>query len=237
MERVRVLGCPVDVVDLTAAAERLAELADAPPGSARIVITLNPEMVMRARRESDFARVVENSALNVPDGIGLVRAAKRRGTSAERVPGVDLVDKYLDHAVSRKHKVALVGGRPGVAEVAAMRYRAAHAGLNVFADGGDPDEKTASRVAQMQPDVIFAAYGPGKQEMFLSQYLPVTGARVGMGVGGTFDFVAGRVKRAPRIVRGAGMEWAWRLARQPWRWRRQLDLPKFWFLERKEQNP
>jgi N-acetylglucosaminyldiphosphoundecaprenol N-acetyl-beta-D-mannosaminyltransferase len=236
MERVRVLGCPVDTLDLTAAARRVADLVDEPAGSASVVITLNPEMVMRARRDGDFARVVENSALNVPDGIGLVRAVKHRGTDVERVTGVELVDRYLDHAVSRKHRVALVGGSPGVADVAAMRYRTAHTGLNIVADGGDPDEQTAQRVAQLHPDVIFAAYGPGKQEMFLSQYLPVMGARVGMGVGGTFDFVAGRVRRAPRVVRKAGMEWAWRLARQPWRWRRQLDLPKFWFMERRERS-
>jgi len=236
MERVRVLGCPVDILDLTAAAGRLADLADTPSGPPGIVITLNPEMVMRARRDSEFARIVENSALNVPDGIGLVRAAKRRGTNAQRVTGVDLVEKYLDVAVSRKHRVALVGGTPGVAEVAAKRYRTTHAGLDVVAVGGDPDAGTAKRVAQLHPDVVLAAYGPGKQEIFLAQYLPTMGARVGVGVGGTFDFVAGRIKRAPRLVRKAGMEWAWRLARQPWRWRRQLDLPKFWFLERRERN-
>lgn len=234
MERVHVLGCPVDVVDLNAAAQRLADLADQPSKSPQIVITLNPEMVMRARRESDFASIVENSALNVPDGIGLVRAVKRRGTGVQRVTGVELVDTYLDLAVSRKQRVALVGGGPGVAQVAAKRYRTAHSELDVVADGGDPDEETATRVALMHPDVVLAAYGPGKQEMFLSQYLLTIGARVGMGVGGTFDFVAGRIRRAPRIVRKTGMEWAWRLALQPWRWRRQLDLPKFWILERKE---
>jgi N-acetylglucosaminyldiphosphoundecaprenol N-acetyl-beta-D-mannosaminyltransferase len=236
MERVQVLGFPVDIVDLRAAADRLADLVDA-AAEPSVVITLNPEMVMRARRDVGFARVVEDSALNVPDGIGLVRAARRRGADVGRVAGVDLVDRYLEHAAARKHRVALVGGGPGVAAVAASRYRASHPGLDVvIADGGDPGEATARRVAAFRPDVVFAAYGPGKQEMFLTEYLPAMGARVGMGVGGTFDFVAGRVKRAPRMVRRAGMEWAWRLALQPWRWRRQLELPKFWYLERKEWN-
>jgi N-acetylglucosaminyldiphosphoundecaprenol N-acetyl-beta-D-mannosaminyltransferase len=82
--------------------------------------------------------------------------------------------------------------------------------------------------------MVWAAFGAGKQELFLRRHLDVIGAGAGVGVGGTLDYIAGRLPRAPRALRNAGLEWAWRLAREPWRVRRQLQLPRFWVLERSE---
>ncbi|MCU1282841.1 MAG: hypothetical protein JWM53_6387 [bacterium] len=93
---------------------------------------------------------------------------------------------------------------------------------------------TAERLRAAAPDAIFAAYGAGRQESFLAAHLTAIGAGVGMGVGGALDFLSGRVRRAPAPVRRAGLEWAWRLARQPWRVRRQAVLPLFWWLDRRE---
>jgi len=130
--------------------------------------------------------------------------------------------------------MALGGGAPGVAEGAAAELRRRHPGVSVVADAGDPGAETAGRLRAGAPDAVFAAYGAGRQERFLATHLAATGAGVGMGVGGALDFLCGRVRRAPRAVRGAGMEWAWRLARQPWRARRQAVLPVFWWLDRRE---
>jgi N-acetylglucosaminyldiphosphoundecaprenol N-acetyl-beta-D-mannosaminyltransferase len=234
--RARVLGCPVDVVDMDAAVRRLADLIGAHDASGgAVVVTLNPEMVMRARREPDFARILESAALVVPDGVGLVRALRRRGfPQAVRVGGVDLVDAYTPQALERGERIALVGGAGDVASRAADQLRSRHPGLDVVADSGDPDFATAARVAEHSPQLLCVAYGAGRQERFLRDHLRTIGAAAGIGVGGTLDYLAGTARRAPRVVRSAGFEWLWRLALEPRRWRRQLVLPQFWWLERRE---
>lgn len=234
--RARVLGCPVDVVDMSAAVRRLGELIGAhevPEGA--VVVTLNPEMVMRARREPDFARILETAALVVPDGVGLVRALRRRGfAQAVRVGGADLVDAYTPQALERGERIALVGGAGDVATRAAAHLRGRHPGLDVVADGGDPDADTAARIATQRPQLLCVAYGAGRQERFLRDHLRTIGAAAGIGVGGTLDYLAGTARRAPSVIRSAGFEWLWRLALEPRRWRRQLALPQFWWLERRE---
>jgi N-acetylglucosaminyldiphosphoundecaprenol N-acetyl-beta-D-mannosaminyltransferase len=233
--RARVLGCPVDVVDMGSAVARLIELLEsAAIDGPAIVVTLNPEILMLARREPDFHAILEAAALIVPDGVGLVRALRRRGYDAVRVGGADLFEAYLPHAQELGHRVALVGAGEGVAERAATVLRRDHPDLDVVADGGDPTAETALRVARLAPQVVAAAYGGGRQERFLRDHLGTMRARLGIGVGGTLDYLAGSARRAPSMVRRAGLEWLWRLALEPRRWRRQLVLPQFWYLERRE---
>jgi N-acetylglucosaminyldiphosphoundecaprenol N-acetyl-beta-D-mannosaminyltransferase len=201
-----------------------------------VVITLNPEMVMMARRNPAFSSALESAALVVPDGIGLVRALRRRGhPEVERVGGADLIGAYLLEAERRAHRIALVGGGPGVARAARDRMVETHPGLKVVAvSDGPPEGMTALEVEQSHPEVVLAAFGAGRQELFLDRYLGPIGAASGIGVGGALDFLAGRVRRAPAVVRRVGLEWAWRLAIQPWRLRRQSVLPVYWWLERRE---
>jgi N-acetylglucosaminyldiphosphoundecaprenol N-acetyl-beta-D-mannosaminyltransferase len=201
-----------------------------------VVITLNPEMVMLARRSPAFSAVVDSATLVVPDGIGLVRALRRRGhPEAERVGGADLINAYLPEASRHGHRIALAGGAPGVAEAAGERMTAAHPGLQIVAvNDGRPGRATATAIEKSKPEMVLAAFGGGRQELFLDRYLGPIGAAVGIGVGGSLDFLAGRVRRAPAAVRRLGLEWAWRLAIQPWRARRQSVLPVYWWLERRE---
>ncbi len=172
----------------------------------------------------------------VPDGIGLVRALRRRGhPEVVRVGGADLVAAYLPEAERHAHRVALVGGAPGVAAAARERMVETNPGLQVVAvSDGPPGSATASAVETARPEMVLAAFGGGRQELFLDRYLGPIGAAAGIGVGGSLDFLAGRVRRAPAPVRRVGLEWAWRLAIQPWRLRRQSVLPVYWWLERRE---
>lgn len=240
--RSAVLGCPVDVVDESSAVDALVALVERrrndPTQPGGLVVTLNPEMVMRARRDPEFRATLDTAALLVPDGIGVVRALRRRGhPHATRVGGADMLMAYLPEAVRRHHRVAIAGAGPGVAAVAGQRLRAQFPGLEIVAtDSGDPDDALARRLQDVQPDMVWAAFGAGKQERFLRRHLALIGAGAGVGVGGTLDYIAGRVPRAPRAVRNAGLEWAWRLAREPWRLRRQVQLPRFWMLERAEAH-
>jgi N-acetylglucosaminyldiphosphoundecaprenol N-acetyl-beta-D-mannosaminyltransferase len=221
---------------MRAAVQRLVDALEASaPADPAIVVTLNPEILMRARREPDLWSILESAALIVPDGVGVVRALRRRGyTDAVRVGGADLLETYLPHAQRLGHRVALVGAADGVAQRAAAVLRRTYPDLDVVADGGDPTAVTALRVAGTAPRLVAAAYGGGRQERFLRDHLETMGARVGIGVGGTLDYLAGTARRAPARIRQAGLEWLWRLALEPRRWRRQLVLPQFWYLERRE---
>jgi N-acetylglucosaminyldiphosphoundecaprenol N-acetyl-beta-D-mannosaminyltransferase len=230
----------VDIVDMATAVQTLVEMVERRREDATshpaVVVTLNPEMVMMARRSPAFSSVLESAALVVPDGIGLVRALRRRGhPEAERVGGADLIGSYLPEAERRAHRIALVGGAPGVAGAARDRMVEAHPELQVVAvSDGPPGRTTASEVETARPEVVLAAFGAGRQELFLDRYLGPICAATGIGVGGSLDYLAGRVRRAPAMVRRVGLEWAWRLARQPWRVRRQSVLPVYWWLERRE---
>ena len=238
--RARVLGCPVDIVDMATAVQTLVEIVERrradETAHPAVVITLNPEMVMLARRSPAFSSVLESAALVVPDGIGLVRALRRRGhPEVERVGGTDLIGAYLREAERRAHRIALVGGAPGVAATARDRMLEAHPALQVVAvNDGRPGRATALEIETASPEVVLAAFGAGRQELFLDRYLGPIGAAAGVGVGGALDFLAGRVRRAPALVRRIGLEWAWRLTVQPWRLRRQSVLPVYWWLERRE---
>ena len=234
------LGCPVDVVDMATAVRMLIDLVERRRRDSAalpaVVVTINPEMVMLARRDGDFASLLESATMLVPDGIGIVRALHRRGhPDATRVGGADLISAYLPEAERRAHRIALVGGAPGVARAARDRMVAAHPRLQVVAaSAGAPDAATASRLAAAKPEVVLAAFGAGRQEQFLERQLGAIGAAAGIGVGGSLDFIAGRVRRAPASLRRIGLEWAWRLAIQPWRVRRQAVIPVYWWLERRE---
>ena len=233
--RAEVLGFGFDVLSLRDTVDRIVDSVAHRDPTPLLVVTLNPERVMQARREPDYARIVRGASLVTVDGIGLVRALRRRGVDSERVTGADIVEAYGARAASLGHRVAFAGGAPGVARAAADALVARHPGLDIVAtDAGQPDAGTAQRLAAARPDVLFVAFGGGREERFLAAHLAATGAAAGITVGGTFDFLAGRVRRAPAVVQRAGLEWMWRLASQPWRARRQLALPAFWWLERRE---
>jgi len=218
------------------AVTRLVDLVEAHSTAPALVVTLNPEMVMLAQRDPAFAAILEHAALLVPDGVGIVNALRRRGHPLPgRVTGIDLLHAYAPEAARLGHRIAFCGGTPGVAAAAAQRLVADHPGLQVVAtDSGDPGRQVAERLLAARPDVVCAAYGHGAQERFLAEHLPLIGAGVGIGVGGTLDVLAGRVRRAPSVVQQAGFEWAWRLLREPRRLRRQAVLPVYWWRERRE---
>jgi N-acetylglucosaminyldiphosphoundecaprenol N-acetyl-beta-D-mannosaminyltransferase len=236
MSRERILGCPVDVVDMEGAVEALVGFVQARGEPPALVVTLNPEMVMHAQRDPAFAALLEGSALLVPDGVGIVKALRRRGHPVQqRVTGIDLLRAYAPRAARLGHRIALCGAAPGVAARAAQELAVEFPALQVVAsDSGDPGEAVAERLHAARPDVVCAAYGHGAQERFLAEHLPRIGAAVGIGVGGALDVLAGRVRRAPGAVQAAGLEWAWRLAREPRRVRRQAVLPVYWWRERRE---
>jgi N-acetylglucosaminyldiphosphoundecaprenol N-acetyl-beta-D-mannosaminyltransferase len=229
---VDVLGVRVDDVtypEALALVERF--IAD---GGSHIVTTPNPEFVMRARQDPDFRALLGRAALNIPDGIGLLLAARLHGERfREHVRGTDLVEQLAALGEERGHRWFLLGADEGVAQEAARNLQTRHPRLTIAgAAPGSPhprdDEATRATIRAAGPvDVILVAYGGVTQECWMDRNLGALGIPVGIGVGGVLNFLSGRVPRAPAWVRRLELEWLHRLLVQPWRWRRQLSLPRF----------
>jgi N-acetylglucosaminyldiphosphoundecaprenol N-acetyl-beta-D-mannosaminyltransferase len=198
------------------------------------VVTPNPEFVILARRDAAFRTSLNAAALAIPDGIGLLMAARLFGTPLrEHVRGTDLVLRLAERSVGRGYRWFLLGAANGVAEEAAAMLRSRFPGLLVagsYAGHGGPrgDSETRAAVVAAGPiDIILVAYGAGKQEAWMQRNLAPLGIPVGLGIGGVLNYLAGRSPRAPVWMRRLELEWLHRLLAEPWRWRRQLALPKF----------
>jgi N-acetylglucosaminyldiphosphoundecaprenol N-acetyl-beta-D-mannosaminyltransferase len=230
LTQARILGVRIDCLDTEETLERIEGFV----GSGRLhqVATVNPEFVMRAQKDREFARVLEASDLCLPDGTGVVWALRRQGCALrEPVAGTDLVQPLAALCARQGHRLFLLGAQPGVADELAARLAAANSGLQVAAYSGDPgassDEESVRRIADHRTDVLLVAYGAPTQELWIDRLRPRLTASVAMGVGGAFDYLAGRVPRAPEWMRRSGLEWLHRLAIQPWRFRRMTVLPVY----------
>ncbi|HVD03664.1 MAG TPA: WecB/TagA/CpsF family glycosyltransferase [Candidatus Dormibacteraeota bacterium] len=235
--RLDILGAAVDLCTKQEALLRceraLAAGAAAEPVQ---IVTLNPEMVMQARRNVELGEVLEAAELVVPDGAGVAWAARRMGTPLpERIPGVELLVDICSLAARRGWSVYLLGASPGVAEQAAAQLQYLCAGLLVagcasgsYSEADAPATVTAIRASGAR--LIAVAFGVPHQDLWLGRHLTDTGCAVGIGVGGSLDYLSGRVRRAPLFLRRLGLEWSFRLLRQPWRLPRMVRGAPFFLL-------
>lgn len=197
------------------------------------LITLGTEMVMAAQQNKNFRQTIENADLVVPDGIGLVLAARLAGLKVpERLTGVDLLSDMVLIS-SPDGGVFFYGAAPGVAEAAVKNIQEHVAEFNCVGaiDGyNNGEDEALEAICKARPKILFVALGFPRQEFFIEKHrvrLQEAGVRVCMGVGGSFDAYAGTVKRAPGWVQSMHIEWLYRLCIQPSRWRRMLALPRF----------
>lgn len=198
------------------------------------IATTNPEFVMTAQQDEAFRQVLWGADLCIPDGIGLLYAARWLGRPLpQRVPGSELIYHLAELAAQHGWRLFLLGAAPGVAEAAAVLLQQRYLGLLIagtYAGTPDPAENEAivQRINASQADMLFVAYGAPRQDKWITrnkEALPTV--RLAMGVGGSLDFITGRASRAPRWLQKLGLEWFYRLVREPWRWRRMLALPRF----------
>ncbi|SFR03756.1 WecB/TagA/CpsF family glycosyltransferase [Desulfoscipio geothermicus] len=233
--KVTLLKAPVDRLTMAQAEERVAELVRG--GGARRIITLNPEYLYRAvLGEPDLLELVHKADLVTADGEGIVWAGRVAGTPfPERVTGIDLMLRLVRRAAAEGWKVYLLGAAPGVAEEAAENLRRRHPGLQVAGTHHgyfkpDEEQRIVEDIKKTAPQLLFVALGAPAQEKWIDRNIERIGNVTAMGVGGSFDVIAGRVTRAPRWMQRLKIEWLGRLIREPSRWRRMLVLPKFAWL-------
>lgn len=217
---------------MASALERIESFAAA--GGHHLVATVNPEFVMRARHDPDFARVLESADLCLADGTGVVWAARRQGCPLrEPVAGTDMLPLIASMCARRGFRLFLLGAAPGVADALARDLRARHPSLLVASHSGSPapsdDDESVRLIRDHGTQVLLVAYGAPKQELWIERTKGRTDVAVAMGVGGAFDYLTGRVPRAPAWMRRAGLEWLHRLVHQPWRIRRMAVLPAYAF--------
>jgi len=226
----RVLGVRVDDVTLSEAMTAITHAVRT--GTRCHVITLNPEYVMRARRDAELRKIIERAEIVTADGAGIMHAARfGRMPLRARITGNDLTDAVAAAGIP----LFLLGAAPGVAEAAAAvvvrRFPSAHiAGL--WSGSADPTDDIITRrqINASSAQVVLVAFGMPKQDRWIDRNLPSLNAPVAIGVGGTFDYLAGRVSRAPRWMRERGLEWLYRLVRQPSRFPRILRVWQFGFV-------
>jgi N-acetylglucosaminyldiphosphoundecaprenol N-acetyl-beta-D-mannosaminyltransferase len=227
---VHVLGVRIDDVSFVEMVASLARFVE--EGGPHQVSTVNTEFLVAARRDAEFAQVLRSTALNVPDSTGILWAARWLGHPLrERVTGSDGIYHVAELCAERGFRLFLLGAGPGVAARVASILVGRYPGLTICGtDEGSFAHQEASaivrRIREAGTDVLLVAYPSVPQEKWIARNLAQTGAAVGLGVGAAFDFIAGVQVRAPLWMRRMGLEWLYRLMREPWRWRRMLALPQ-----------
>lgn len=197
------------------------------------VITLNAEIAYQAIMDKELSNIINQADLVTPDGIGIVWSAKLLGYKVrERVTGIDLMLNICGQAPQKNWSIYLFGAAPNVAEKAGQNLEARHKGLNILAsrDGFFKPEQTSeiiNDIKNLSPDIIFIALGAPRQEEFIARHRNDLGSSVCIGVGGSFDVIAGIKRRAPNIFIKLNLEWLYRLINEPSRFKRQLAIPKF----------
>ena len=210
-------------------------------GSCHQIVTINGAMLVRAARDERLRRVVNGASLTTADGVGVVLAGRiLRRAPFERVAGVDLVDRLCALCAQNGCRVYLLGALPGVSDAAAKTLRVRHPGLNICGVQHGYFERSQEagviqRIGAERPHLLLVALGSPRQEEWIASHRESLGAAVCVGVGGTFDVLASRVRRAPYWMQRGGLEWAYRLLQEPWRWRVIATFPVLVWLALKER--
>lgn len=230
-KKTHVLGVPFDAVTMEQAVAKAKKML-AEEGQ-HFICTPNPEIVMEAQKDKDLMNILHEADMVIPDGIGVVWASRYSEIRLkERVAGYDLTQNLMAELAATGETFYFFGGAPGVASAAARMMMKKYPGLKVVGvHNGYFDEKEEKKIIQdiktKSPSILLVGLGAPKQEKWIYDNIRLVGAKVAIGVGGSFDVMAGNVKRAPKIFQKLGLEWFHRLITQPTRWRRMMRLPKF----------
>ncbi|MFW0861250.1 MAG: WecB/TagA/CpsF family glycosyltransferase [Dethiobacter sp.] len=226
-----ILDVPTDAVTLAEAVSWAQEKLN--QNSTHFIASVNPEICLAARRNSALLAALLAADLRIPDGIGIVLASRLCGGQLrERVTGIDLMEELVALAAAEGKKIFLFGAADGVAAAAASKLKERHPSLIVAGTAHGylpqaPDGEVACNIAASGADLVFVALGSPRQELFVAKHGAASGAKILMVVGGSFDVLSGRLRRAPLLYQRLGLEWFYRLIQQPKRILRLPVMPVF----------
>lgn len=221
-EKLEILGVKIDKITITETLHKIEVFLSS--GNTHYIVTVNPEMVVLAQKDAKFKNIINQADLAVPDGIGLVFASRwlyPKNPLKEKITGIDLMLKIISKQQNNAIKIFLLGAKNGIAKLTALKLKKIYPKINIVGVfGGEADEK-GDRVAlalinKAKPDILFVAYGAPKQEKWIARNLKnLPSVKLAIGVGGAFDMISGKIKRAPLWMRKIGLEWLWRFAMEP----------------------
>lgn len=229
--RLSISGVSVDILTESDVIERVGDFVER--GESHQIITANPLMILAAEKDPALRAAFDGADLVLPDSAGVQWAARLQGKRLTKISGIDLMEKLCAEAAITGWSVFFLGAAPGVAETAAKKLTERHSGLLVagtqhgYFSQGTGEDAVVHLLAKAKPDLLFVALSTPFQDGWIHKNLSRFGAKVVMGVGGSFDVLSGRLRRAPKWMRAVGLEWFFRLIQEPRRFSRMLPLPYF----------
>ncbi|MGN1318348.1 MAG: WecB/TagA/CpsF family glycosyltransferase [Lachnospirales bacterium] len=231
MEFCKILGVPFANISPNDAVDKVVGFLN--DDKKHMVFTPNPEMVMEACKNTEFMTILNKSSMNVPDGIGIVYASKLTGSPIkERVAGYDMLLSVFDKIKDSDKTVYFFGGAPEIADRAKKAIEERFKGIKIVgtANGyfdSEREKEIINEINTLKPDLLLVGIGFPKQEKWIYDHISSLNIKVGIGVGGSFDGWCGNVPRAPEFFVNHGLEWFYRLMKQPSRIGRMMQLPLF----------
>ena len=231
MDKIDVLGIKFDNVNMTEALNKCEEFLKKEQGN--LIVTPNPEIVMKAKEDNEFMQIINNAELVIPDGIGIIKAGKILKTPLkERVAGYDLICNLLEKHSDGSASFYIWGAKPGFADKKKKKIEQKYPNIKILGTHHGyykPEEEAeiVEEIRKLKPDILLAGLGFPKQEKTINKYKNEGFFKIGIGCGGSIDVLAGEVKRAPKLFIKLHLEWFYRLLKEPTRYKRMLVLPKF----------
>lgn len=206
-------------------------LQDIDKGRKSFIVAINPEKIMKAQEDQELKSLLNQATYQIPDGIGVILASKlKKGRIRERVTGIDMMLKLCKEATNNGKRIFLYGAKPGIADEAKAKLEEMFPGILIVGtlNGYEKNEEAIERtINDSGAEIVFVALGSPAQENWIIAHKEKLNPSVYQGVGGSFDVISGRLNRAPAVFQKFGLEWLYRLLKEPWRWKRQLELPRF----------
>ncbi|MED3950764.1 glycosyltransferase [Priestia aryabhattai] len=206
-------------------------LQDIDKGRKSFIVAINPEKIMKAQEDQELKSLLNQATYQIPDGIGVILASKlKKGRIRERVTGIDMMLKLCKEATNNGKRIFLYGAKPGISDEAKAKLEEMFPGILIVGtlNGYEKNEEVIERtINDSGAEIVFVALGSPAQENWIIAHKEKLNPSVYQGVGGSFDVISGRLNRAPAVFQKFGLEWLYRLLKEPWRWKRQLELPRF----------
>lgn len=234
MKKTNILGIDISNITMDEALKILLSFLE--KSTTHMIFTPNAEIMMQAQRDSNLKNILNSADMLIADGAGVVLASKILGkTLPEKVSGIDLVKNSFNLKTDKPVRYFFLGAKTGIAEKASSNILSLHPNIEIagFHDGyfnNELENKIINNINSLNVDILLVALGAPRQEKWIFEHINNLNAKICIGVGGSFDIFSGNVKLAPAFFRNNGLEWLYRLCKEPYRFKRMLDLPRFMLL-------